>query len=341
MRVMVTGGAGFVGSHTTVALIEAGHEAVVVDTLVNSHGSMLDGIEHITGKKPRLYQVDVGDPTAFEPVVRESDVEAVLHLAAYKAVGESVEQPLRYYDNNVGGTIRMLEVLVRNGISNLVFSSSATVYGSAEILPVTEESPTGRATNPYGWTKIMMEQVLTDLQAAEEGWSMTILRYFNPVGAHPTAHLGEEPIGVPSNLMPYVTQVAAGRYPHLRVFGTDYPTADGTAIRDYVHVVDVALGHVAAVEQLSGKSGLHVFNLGTGRGSSVLDVVRAFVEATGVEILWEPYPRRAGDVALSYASVDKAAAELGWTANLSLEAMCADSWRWQQTIETRARSAEH
>jgi UDP-glucose 4-epimerase len=335
MRVMVTGGAGFVGSHTTVALIEAGHEPFIVDSLVNSHESVLAGIEHITGTKPRLYQVDVGDPRAFEPVVRESNVEAVLHLAAYKAVGESVEQPLRYYDNNVGGTIRMLEVLVNNGVRNLVFSSSATVYGNAETLPVTEESPTGRAINPYGWTKIMMEQVLTDLQVAEGSWSITLLRYFNPVGAHPTGRIGEEPIGIPSNLMPYVTQVAAGRYPHLRVFGTDYPTADGTAIRDYVHVVDVARGHVAAVEQLSDKAGLHVFNLGTGRGSSVLDVVSAFVEATGIEILWEPYPRRAGDVAMSYASVDKVAAGLGWTANLSLEAICTDAWRWQQTIEAR------
>lgn len=335
MRVLVTGGAGFVGSHTTVALIEAGHEPVIVDTLVNSHESVLDGIAHITGTKPRLHQVDVGDPRALEPVVRDSGVEAVLHLAAYKAVGESVEQPLRYYDNNVGATIRMLDVLVRNGVRNLVFSSSATVYGNAETLPVTEESPTGRATNPYGWTKIMMEQVLTDLQVAEGSWSITLLRYFNPVGAHPTGHIGEEPIGIPSNLMPYVTQVAAGRYPHLRVFGTDYPTADGTAIRDYVHVVDVALGHVAAVEQLSGKAGLHVFNLGTGRGSSVLDVVGAFVDATGVEILWEPYPRRAGDVAMSYASVDKAAAVLGWTADFSLEIMCADAWRWQQRIESR------
>jgi UDP-glucose 4-epimerase len=336
MRVMVTGGMGFVGSHTAVALIEAGHEIVLVDTLANSRRSVLDGIENITRIRPQLYEVDVGDPLAFERVVEESAVEAVLHLAAYKAVGQSVEQPLRYYDNNVGGTIHMLDVLSRNGVRNLVFSSSATVYGSAEVLPVTEESATGRATNPYGWTKIMMEQVLTDLQLADNSWSITLLRYFNPVGAHPSAHIGEEPIGVPSNLMPYVTQVAAGRFPHLRVFGMDYPTADGTAVRDYVHVVDVAGGHVAAVEKLTGKAGLHVYNLGTGKGTSVLEVIRAFAQSTDIEIPWAPYPRRAGDVAISYAAVDKAATELGWTARFSVDVMCADAWRWQQNIEARS-----
>jgi UDP-glucose 4-epimerase len=333
---MVTGGMGFVGSHTVVSLIEAGHEPVLVDTLANARLSVLDGIEQITGSRPQLHQVDVGDPEAFESVVRTSRVEAVLHLAAYKAVGESVEQPLRYYDNNVGGTVRMLEVLARNGIRNMVFSSSATVYGNPQVLPVTEESATGQAINPYGWTKIMMEQILSDLQVADDSWSMTLLRYFNPVGAHDSGLIGEEPIGVPANLMPYITQVAAGRHPHLRVFGIDYPTYDGTAVRDYVHVVDIAGGHVAAVEQLSGKPGRHVYNLGTGKGSSVLEVVRAFVESTGIEIPWEPYPRRAGDVAMSYAAVDKAKAELGWRATRTLEEMSADAWRWQLRLASVA-----
>lgn len=335
MRALVTGGTGFVGSHTTVALIEAGHEPVLVDTLANSRKTVLDGIERITGTRPLLHLVDVGDPSALEPVVRNAGIEVVLHLAAHKAVGESVVQPLRYYDNNVGGTIRMLEVLARHEIRSLVFSSSCTVYGTPEVLPLTESSPIGRAINPYGWTKIMMEQVLTDVQHADNSWSISLLRYFNPVGAHPSAHIGEEPRGVPSNLMPYVTQVAAGHHPHLRVFGTDYPTVDGTAIRDYVHVVDVALGHVAAVDKLAGTPGRHVFNLGTGLGSTVLQLVRAFVETTGVEVPWEPYPRREGDVDVNFAAVEKAASELGWRAGLSLEDMCADAWRWQQAIDMR------
>lgn len=337
MRALVTGGMGFVGSHTAVALIEAGHEPLLVDTLANSRARVLDGIERITGTRPQLHRVDVGDPSSFEPVVRDAGIEVVLHLAAHKAVGESVAHPLRYYDNNVGGTIRMLEVLVRNGIRSLVFSSSCTVYGTPEILPLTESTPIGRATNPYGWTKIMMEQVLSDLQHADDSWSISLLRYFNPVGAHPSAHIGEESQGVPSNLMPYMTQVAAGLRPHLRVFGTDYPTEDGTAIRDYVHVVDVALGHVAAVDKLADRPGRHVFNLGTGRGSTVLQLVRAFVETTGVDVPWEPYPRREGDVGASFAAVDKVAAELGWRSGLSIEDMCVDAWRWQQTIDTRDR----
>jgi UDP-glucose 4-epimerase len=335
MQALVTGGTGFVGSHTAVALIEAGHEPILVDTLANSRASVVDGIAAITGVRPVFHQVDVGDPGTFGDLIRDARIDVVLHLAAYKAVGESVEQPLRYYDNNVAGTVRMLEVLDRHGVRDLVFSSSCTVYGTPQSLPLTESSPIGRATNPYGWTKIMMEQVLSDLQHADPAWSMTMLRYFNPVGAHQSALIGEEPRGVPSNLMPYVSQVAAGHHPFLRVFGTDYPTSDGTAIRDYVHVMDIAQGHVAAVNHLVGHPGRHVYNLGTGRGTTVLELVDAFTTVNGVGIPWEPYPRREGDVAINYAATDKATADLGWRAARSLEDMCIDAWRWQQTLDER------
>jgi UDP-glucose 4-epimerase len=331
MRVLVTGGTGFIGSHTVVALIETGHDVVVVDNLANSSLSVLDGIEAITTIRPEFHQVDVGDVAALDGVVAGGAFEAVMHFAAFKAVGESVNHPLRYYDNNVIGTIRLLEVLARQQVRKVVFSSSCTVYGDPASLPLTEESPTGRATNPYGWSKIMMEQILSDLARSDPAWSVVLLRYFNPVGAHRSGLIGERPTGVPPNLLPYVTGVAAGRYPFVRVFGTDYPTPDGTAIRDYVHVVDVAEGHVAALETAAVRPGRHVYNLGTGLGSSVLEVIKTFADATGVEVPWEAHPRRPGDVAATWAATEKAAIELGWTPRFDLTDMCADAWRWEQS----------
>ncbi|CAN5317004.1 UDP-glucose 4-epimerase GalE [soil metagenome] len=330
MKVLVTGGAGFVGSHTVVALIEAGHEPVIADTLVNSDLSVIDGIEAITGLRPELHRVDVGFPAQFAPLVDVGAFDAVVHMAAYKAVGESVEKPLRYYDNNVAGTVRMLQVLDRAGVKSIVFSSSATVYGQPETLPLDEETPIGTATNPYGWTKIMMEQVMTDLARADSEWSVTLLRYFNPVGAHESGLIGESPLGEPANLMPYVNQVAAEQRPFLRVFGLDYETRDGSAIRDYIHVMDLAEGHVRALEILVKQPGVHIFNLGTGRGTTVLELVQAFSETNRVAVPWEPYPRRAGDVAESWASVERAKTELGWETRRDLRDMSRDAWNWQR-----------
>jgi UDP-glucose 4-epimerase len=330
VRVLVTGGTGFIGSHTVVELIQAGHQPVIIDSLVNSKSTVLDGIEAITGVRTPFFEVDVRDREAVDEVVAETQPEAVMHFAALKAVGESVAHPLRYYDYNVTGTARLLEVLDRRGIRDFVFSSSATVYGDPESLPVTEESPIGRGTNPYGWTKIMMEQVLSDLHVADPRWVMIVLRYFNPVGAHPSGRIGEDPTGTPANLMPYLTQVAAGILPVLSIFGRDYPTRDGTGIRDFVHVVDVARGHVVALEKLAARPGQHVFNLGTGRGHTVLEVVTAFEAITGMRVPYEFAPRRPGDVAATWAAVDKAERDLGWKTEFGLEQMCADAWRWQR-----------
>jgi len=329
MRVLVTGGAGFIGSHTVVDLMRAGHEPVVIDNLVNAERSVIRRIGEITGSAPEFHEVDVRDHDAVASIA-STGFDACIHFAALKAVGESVEEPLRYYENNVGGTVSLLEVLVNAGVSNFVFSSSATVYGDSDELPFREDMAVGSATNPYGWTKIVMEQVLADVQVANTEWSVSLLRYFNPVGAHPTGLIGEDPRGVPNNLMPYIARVAAGLLPRVRVFGGDYATPDGTGVRDYIHVTDLAAGHVAALDQRAEQPGVHVYNLGTGRGHSVLEVIKTYEEESGKPIPFEIVARRPGDVAASWADVTKANEELGWSATKDLAAMCADSWHWQQ-----------
>jgi len=328
MRVLVTGGAGFIGSHAVVALMAEGHEVVAVDNLSNSHPSVMRRIGEITGAAPQFHKVDIRHQDAMADIAG-AGVDACMHFAALKAVGESVEEPMRYYDNNVGGTIALVEVLIDAGVRNFIFSSSATVYGEAHALPLSEDMPMGGAVNPYGWTKIMMEQVLRDVSVARPDWSVSLLRYFNPVGAHPSGLIGEDPQGTPNNLMPYVAQVAAGRLPGLKVYGGDYPTPDGTGIRDFIHVVDLAEGHVTALDKCADRPGVHVYNLGTGEGHSVLEVVKTYEEESGRPIPYEIVDRRPGDVAVSWADVSKAANELGWRSKRDLADMCADSWRWQ------------
>lgn len=331
MQVIVTGGAGFVGSHVCVALAEAGHTPVIVDTFVNAKRDVPDRIGRLTGAAPLVHEIDVRDEASLVGLLDEGEFDAVIHCAALKAVGESVENPLAYYDNNVGGTISLLEAMERTGVRAVLFSSSATVYGDPDTVPVTEEMPRGAATNPYGWTKIMMEQVLSDLHRSDPRWSVGLLRYFNPVGAHPSGLIGEDPEGVPNNLMPYVAQVAAGRLDRVSVYGGDYPTGDGTGVRDYIHVVDLAEGHVLALNSLIEPGAYFVYNLGTGVGTSVLELVRAFETVTGTRVPYEIVDRRPGDVAETWAAVDKIADDLGWRARFTLEDMCADMWRWQRS----------
>lgn len=329
MAILVTGGAGFIGSHTVVELQSAGYEVVVLDNLSNSSEKSLERVQQITGKPVKFYKTDILDREGLNEVFEKEQIDSCIHFAGLKAVGESVAKPWEYYENNIAGTLTLVDVMRKHGVKNIIFSSSATVYGDPAIIPITEECPKGVCTNPYGWTKWMLEQILTDLHTADPEWNVVLLRYFNPIGAHKSGKIGEDPKGIPNNLIPYITQVAIGKLERLGVFGNDYDTPDGTGVRDYIHVVDLAVGHVRAVEKLREKAGVSVYNLGTGNGYSVLDMVKAFGKACGKEIPYEIKPRRAGDIATCYCDASKAAKELNWTAKRGLEEMCEDSWRWQ------------
>lgn len=330
MAILVTGGSGYIGSHTVVELLETGREVVVIDNLSNSSPVALKRVEEITGKPVVFYHADIRDREALEEVFAKEKIESCIHFAGLKAVGESVEKPWEYYDNNITGTLTLVDVMRKHNIKNIIFSSSSTVYGDPDSVPVTEESPLKKCTNPYGTTKSMLEQILTDIQTADPEWNVVLLRYFNPIGAHKSGRIGENPNGIPNNLMPYITQVAVGKRERLGVFGDDYDTPDGTGVRDYIHVVDLAKGHVKALKKIEEKAGLCIYNLGTGQGYSVLDVVKNFEEASGVKIPYEILPRRAGDIAANYADASKALRELGWKAEYTLKDMCADSWNWQK-----------
>ena len=329
MAVLITGGAGYIGSHVALELLKENYEVVVYDNLCNSCRESLRRVEELTGGHIAFYEGDILDADSLRKMFEEQNIDAVIHCAALKAVGESVAQPLRYYHNNITGTLTLLKVMDEMGVKNIVFSSSATVYGDPETIPITEECPKGACTNPYGWTKSMMEQIMTDLQRAKPEWNVILLRYFNPVGAHQSGRIGEDPKGIPNNLMPYISQVAVGKRDKLGVFGNDYNTPDGTGVRDYIHVVDLAVGHVKAIGYIYTNPGLDVINLGTGVGYSVLEMVHAFSRACGKDIPYEIKPRRAGDIAMCYADPAKALKVLGWKAERGLDEMCADSWRWQ------------
>ena len=330
MSILVTGGAGFIGSHTCVELLNAGYDVVVVDNLYNASKKALDRVEQITGKKVTFYEADILDRDALNAIFDKEQIDSVIHFAGYKAVGESVRKPIEYYYNNITGTLILCDVMRNHGVKNIVFSSSATVYGDPAFIPITEECPKGKITNPYGQTKGMLEQVLADIFVSDPEWKVVLLRYFNPIGAHKSGLIGEDPKGIPNNLVPYVAQVAIGKLKCLGVFGNDYDTPDGTGVRDYIHVVDLAKGHVAAIKKVEDtEPGVLIYNLGTGKGYSVLDVVHAFEKACGKEIPYEIKPRRAGDIATCYADPTKAKNELGWVAEYGIEEMCEDSWRWQ------------
>lgn len=332
MKILLTGGAGFIGSHTIVELDNAGYEVVVVDNFVNSKKESLERVAQIIGKQVQYYKADIRDREALEAVFSEHQFDAVIHFAGLKAVGESVAKPLEYYENNMSGTFVLLDVMRTHGCKNIIFSSSATVYGDPAIIPITEECPKGQCTNPYGQTKSMLEEVLKDVQRADTEWNVVLLRYFNPIGAHASGLIGENPNGIPNNLMPYITQTAIGIRKELGVFGNDYDTPDGTGVRDYIHVVDLALGHVAALKAIERKCGLAVYNLGTGHGYSVLDVVKAFEKANGLHVPYKIMPRRPGDIATCYCDPSKAKQELGWEAKYGIEDMCRDSWRFQCNV---------
>ena len=328
MKILLTGGAGFIGSHTCIELIEAGHQVVIADDLSNSKPTVLKRLKELTGKEITFYQIDVADKEKLETVFEKECFDAVIHFAGFKAVGESVAKPMMYYRNNLDTTFTLVETMAKYNVHNLVFSSSATVYGVPETVPLVEGMKTG-CTNPYGWTKLMNEQILTDATVADKEMSVVLLRYFNPIGAHPSGRIGEDPQGIPNNLLPFITQVAIGKLPQLGVFGNDYPTHDGTGVRDYIHVVDLAKGHVKAIEYAAQHKGTEIFNLGTGTGYSVLDIVKAFEKANDITIPYAIKPRRDGDVAECYADPVKAREQLGWQAEKTLEDMCKDSWRWQ------------
>ncbi|MCB5307930.1 UDP-glucose 4-epimerase GalE [Yersinia massiliensis] len=329
MYVLVTGGSGYIGSHTCVQLIEAGYKPVILDNLCNSKASVLARINSLTGYMPELYQGDIRDRALLDKIFAEHSIHAVIHFAGLKAVGESVAKPLEYYNNNVYGTLVLLEAMRAAQVKNFIFSSSATVYGDQPQIPYVESFPTGSPSSPYGRSKLMVEQILQDVQLADPEWNMTILRYFNPVGAHPSGLMGEDPQGIPNNLMPFIAQVAVGRRESLAIFGNDYPTPDGTGVRDYIHVVDLADGHVAAMKQLHNQPGVHIFNLGAGIGSSVLQVVEAFTKACGKPLAYHFAPRRDGDLPAYWADSSKAAEQLGWRTHRTLDEMAADTWRWQ------------
>lgn len=328
-KILITGGAGYIGSHTALELLNAGYEVIVYDNLSNSSKKSLERVEELTGKPICFYEGDVLDAESLTKMFEAEKIDAVIHCAALKAVGESVAKPLEYYQNNITGTLTLMDAMRKADVKNIVFSSSATVYGSPAIIPITEECPKGECTNPYGWTKSMMEQIMTDMQKADPKWNVILLRYFNPVGAHESGRIGEDPKGIPNNLMPYISQVAVGKLEKLGVFGDDYDTPDGTGVRDYIHVVDLAIGHVKAIHYIFTNPGLDVINLGTGVGYSVLDMVKAFSKAIGRDLPYEIKPRREGDIAMCYADPAKAFEVLGWKAERGLEEMCADTWRWQ------------
>ncbi len=330
MTILLTGGAGYIGSHTIIELDKAGHDVLVVDNLVNSNPEALRRVAKIIGKEVPFVKADVRDRAAMEAIFSENKIDAVIHFAGLKAVGESVAKPLEYYENNMNATFVLLEVMRSHGCKNLIFSSSATVYGNPAIIPITEECPKGHCTNPYGQTKSMLEEVLMDVQKADPEWNIVLLRYFNPIGAHESGTMGENPNGIPNNLMPYITQTAVGIRKELGVFGDDYDTPDGTGVRDYIHVCDLAAGHVAALSAINRKCGLAIYNLGTGHGYSVLDVVKAFMKVNGVNVPYVIKPRRPGDIATCYCNPAKAKAELGWEAKHGIEDMCHDSWNWQK-----------
>lgn len=338
-KILVTGGTGFIGSHTCVELINAGYEVVIVDNLYNSSEEVLSRIERITGKRPLFYKADVLDRTALTNIFDENEIEAVIHFAGYKAVGESVRKPLEYYHNNIGSTIALCEVMRDHGCKKIVFSSSATVYGDPAQIPITESCPLGEATNPYGATKVMQERILKDLYISDNEWRAVLLRYFNPIGAHESGLMGEDPKGIPNNLLPYVAQVASGKLEKVHVFGDDYDTHDGTGVRDYIHVVDLAKGHVAAVKRMDKVSEVAVFNLGTGIGYSVLEIVHAFEKACGKRLPYVIDGRREGDIAVCYSDPARAKELLGWSAEKDLEDMCRDAWRWQSNNPDGYKSA--
>ena len=329
MAILVTGGAGYIGSHTCVELLNSGYEVVVMDNLYNASEKALERVEQITGKKLIFYKVDMLDKDAMNEIFEKESIDSVIHFAGYKAVGESVQKPLEYYHNNITGTLNLCDVMRHHDVKKLIFSSSATVYGDPAFVPITEECPKGKITNPYGQTKGMLEQILTDLHVSDPEWNIVLLRYFNPIGAHKSGLIGEDPKGIPNNLLPYIAQVAVGKLQKLGVFGDDYNTPDGTGVRDYIHVVDLARGHVKAVQKLEAAPEVRIYNLGTGHGYSVLQVLHAFEKACGKTLPYEIKPRRAGDIATCYCAPEKAKQELGWVAEYGIDEMCADSWRWQ------------